>query len=203
MLKVVLALLLGTAASGWAGTFLAFDQTSVTVATGDSFTLNALLIDLPGVDPLGMPTPPAQVAGFSFDIAFDPTLLEVVAAPVELGYFAANGCCFSPGALDSVNGVISGIGDVDPIFGGENVSDGLVQFQFMAIAAGTGQITFQNPGLTDPNGNPVTVDGISAAAVTSATPSVPEPATWALTALGVAILLARNLFRPAPLHRRL
>ncbi len=187
MLKTAFLLLMGTAASGWAGAVLSFDPTPVTVSTGNTFDLN---VDLS--------TGQTPVASFAFDVVF-PTFLQVLSNPIEEGYFAANGCCFSWNSIDNVNGVIGGISDVDFSGGGDTNTDTLVQIQFTAIAPGSGQITFQNPSLSDPSGNPITIDLVSAANVTSN--ATPEPAPWAMTGLGVAAI-AWNLRRLATSDQR-
>lgn len=178
--KTALLLLLGTAAGGWASTTYSLDPTPVTVYVGDTFTEN---VDL---------STDQQVAGFSFDILF-PTFLQVLSDPVETGFFASSGCCYYSGTIDNTNGVISGISDVDPYDNGETGTDTLVQIEFTAIATGSGQIGFQNPGLTDPDANSISIDAANPADVNS--DPTPEPATWTMAALGVALVIVRH-------HRR-
>jgi hypothetical protein len=183
--KILLLLLLGIAPSGWAATILIVGPTPISVNVGDTFVVAVSLFDLQTDQ-----TPPPQIAGFSFDVLF-PTFLEVVSAPAEEGFFSLAGCCYFPGFVDNVNGVISGIGDVD-IFGGvTNVVDTLVQIEFLATGTGTGQITLDNAGLTDPDGNAVSLDSVTAADVSATAPApVPEPATWSMAGLSVAIAIA-------------
>ena len=187
ILKTAFILLLGTATSAWATTILVFDPAPVAVSVGDTFALNVDLLDIDGLSPA------SPVAGFSFDVVF-PTFLQVVSAPVEEGFFLATGCCFFPGTIDNVNGVISGISDVS-IFGAETGFDTLVQIEFTAIATGTGQIAFQNPGLTDPDANSISIDAANPADVVSSpvvSSPTPEPAAWSMAGLGIAIAIARN-----------
>lgn len=176
--KTVFLLLLGTAVSGWASTTFFFDTPVALASVGDTFDLNVdLITNVP-------------VAAFAFDIVF-PTFLQVLSAPVEEGFFLNNGCCFDPGTIDNVNGVISGINDVS-IFNSDTCIDTLVQIEFSAVAAGTGQISFQNVSLSDPGGNPISID---TAGVTNVDSTTSEPATWIMAGLGIAIVIARNLRR--------
>jgi hypothetical protein len=175
-------LVLGTAGSGWATTLFLFNTGSVSANVGDTFDLNVVLVS---------DTP---VSAFAFDVAF-PTYLQVLSAPVEEGFFLANGCCFDPGTIDNVNGVISGINDVS-IFDADGGADPVVQIQFTAVAVGSGQqISFQNVSLSDPNFDLIPIDALGTVNV-DATPT-PEPATWAMAGLGIAIVLVWNRRRSA------
>jgi hypothetical protein len=178
ILKTVFLLLFGTAVSGWATTLFFFDSPVALVSVGDTFDLTVELISN---DP---------VAAFAFDVEF-PTFLQVLSAPLEEGFFFNNGCCYDPGTIDNVNGVVTGINDVS-IFDSDMGIDTLVQIEFTAVAAGTGQISFQNVSLSDPNFNLISIDQPGAVNVEATTP---EPATWAMAALGIALVVARNLRR--------
>jgi hypothetical protein len=171
-LKSVLILLLGTAMSGWATTSLVIVPTPVTLSVGETVNLDVIL------------STDAQVAGFQFDLLF-PTFLQVLSDPTEQGFFASDGCCFSSGSIDNVNGSISGIVDAAGS-GADTGADILVSILFTAAVPGAGQIEFQNVALSDPNGLPITVDFVSPASVTATTP---EPSTWAMVGLAAAILL--------------
>jgi hypothetical protein len=178
ILKTVFLLLFGAAGSGYATTLFFFDTPVALASVGDTFDLNVELITN------------VPVAAFAFDIAF-PTFLEVNSAPVEEGFFFNNGCCYDPGTIDNVNGVISGINDVS-IFDSDTGIDMLVQIQFTAVAPGEGQISFQNVSLSDPDFNLISIDPLGAVNVDATTP---EPATWAMAGLGIALVIARHLRR--------
>jgi hypothetical protein len=184
ILKTVFLLLLGTAVSGRATTLFFFDPPVPLVNVGDTFDLNVELITN------------VPVAAFAFDVAF-PTFLQVLSAPVEEGFFLNNGCCYDPGTIDNVNGVISGINDVS-IVDSDTGTDTLVQIQFTAVAAGEGQISFPNVSLSDSDFNLISIDLLGAVNVDAITP---EPATWAMAGLGIAIVIARELRRVVQFSR--
>jgi PEP-CTERM motif len=175
--------LLGTAVSSRASTsFFIFspDPLFLTVLQGATFDLHAAIV------------PSDPVSAFSFDISF-PTFLQVLSNPTEEGFFAdpANGCCFSWNSIDNVNGVISGLSDFS--FNPDTIVDMLVDIQFTAVAAGTGQVTPLNVSLSDSNGNLIAVD--PPGGVDVMVTATPEPATWLLGGAGVAMIAAWSLRR--------
>ena len=171
---LLLFLLLGTAVSGRAATIFSFAPAPVTASVGDTFDLHVVVLFTQ-----------APVGAFAFDVAF-PAFLQVLSDPTEEGLFAATGCCFGWNSIDNVNGLISGLSDFSGVadFG----VDLLVDIPFTAVAVGTGQITFQNVSLSDSNGDAVAVDTLGTADVT-VTPA-PEPSTWGMAGVGVAIAAA-------------
>jgi hypothetical protein len=185
LLKTLFLLLLGTASSGWAATVMIVGPTPISVNVGDTFEVSVSLLDLQ-TDL----TPPPVIAGFSFDVLF-PTFLQVIAEPTESGFFSLAGCCFFGGFIDNTSGVISGIGDVSLFVGFTNFVDTLVHIQFLATGTGSGQITLENAGLTDPDGNAVSLDSATTADVSvTPPPPAPEPATWSIMGLSAAIAIA-------------
>ncbi len=181
-LKPALMLLLGTAMSGWATTSFVIGPSPTSVNVGDTFTLSVILIDLNPIDP----SAEDQVAAFAFDVVF-PTFLQVLTDPTEDGLFAAAGCCFGWNSIDNVGGVISGLNDFS--FAPDSGIDAVVDIQFTAVATGSGQVTLQNVSLSDINGNAIDFGGVTGADVSATTP---EPDSWAMAGLGVAILIAWN-----------
>lgn len=177
--RIVLALLAAPAAA----TTLSFAPPPATVQVGDAFTLDVLVADA------------ADLYAFQFDLAFDPTLVQVDTV-AEGGFLSAGGqaTSFMPGALDNLMGTVSFTAGtrVGPVPGA--TGDGLiVRLSFHALAPGQSDLSFGNVLLLD-----------SALAELAATPvagtisvtSVPEPAAVALFSLGLAALVAGARRRP-------
>jgi PEP-CTERM motif len=180
---ILVILLLTTAMSGWATTSFVIGPSPTSVNGGDTFTLGVVLVDF-NINP----SAEDQVAAFGFDLVF-PTFLQVLTNPTEDGFFAlsGNGCCFGWNSIDNVNGVISGLSDFSA--NPDSGLDPVVDIQFTAVAAGSGQVTLQNVSLSDMDGNAIDFGGVTGGDVSATTP---EPDSWAMAGLGVAILIAWN-----------
>jgi hypothetical protein len=179
---ILVILLLTTAMSGWATTSFGIGPSPTSVNVGDTFTLSVVLVDFNPIDP----SAEDQVAAFAFDVVF-PTFLQVLTDPTEDGLFATAGCCFSWSSIDNVGGVISGLNDFS--FAPDSGIDPVVDIQFTAVAAGSGQVTLQNVSLSDMDGNAIDFGGVIGGEVSATTP---EPDSWAMAGLGFAILIAWN-----------
>ena len=155
---------------------------SVTVGVGDTFTIP---ISIMGA---------TDLTSWQFDLAFDPAI--VTANSVTEGPFmsAFGATLFIPGVIDNGTGLISLVADsyldLPPNPSGDGV---LANIDFTALALGVSPLTFSNlflnlsdQGFGIENGQ-ITVTG---------TPQkVPEPATLALLASGLALLGMRRLAR--------
>ena len=165
-----------------------------------------IMLFLASGDSFGIGDGPSDLAAFSFDLSFNPSVLQVApGGVVENGYFAQNGV----GLYSSVNnatGLISDISDSKTGPGpGENLtysqpldgSDTLLTIAFTAVGAGaTGISVLQNGDLyfADSNGNFTTPTTGSAEVVVSPVlggpaPSAPEPETAGLLACAGVVLI--------------
>jgi hypothetical protein len=143
----------------------------------------------------------AAIAGFQFDVNFDPTILNAVDA-VGLDDFAGLSGYLS---IDNVGGTISSIFGVTSgglIDSGSGIP--LAELTFTAIAAGDVTLSFANYSIvTDPNtfaseDNP-SANSLDVAVSTAA----PEPATWTMLVTAGTFLLLVRRSRPRLRIRRL
>ncbi len=169
---VVLALLAAPALA----TTLTFAAPPAAVRAGDSFTLDVGVADV------------ADLYAFQFDVGFDPAILQAKAA-LEGDFLSAGGrtTLFWPGSIDNLAGTVSFAANTLVGPGpGVTGSGWVVHLSFQALTAGRSELTFGNVVLLD-----------SALAEIAATPlgsavsvtSVPEPASVALYAMGLALLM--------------
>ena len=107
-----------------------FSQTPI--HTGDTFTLDIRAENI------------TDLAGWQFDIAFNPTILEAI--DVSEGNFLKMGSTtlFQGGAIDNVAGKIGGLSAARLSTQGVTGTGTLVQVQFKAKAAGETELTLQN-----------------------------------------------------------
>jgi general secretion pathway protein D len=142
-------------------------------------------------------TLPVDIAGvsdlyaFQFDLAFDPTILQLLS--VSEGSFlpSAGSTIFIPGAIDNMGGTATATADtlVGDIPGASGDGD-LVDFTFLAINVGASSVSLSNEFLLDSNFNFIpftTVDG-------SVTVFTPEPPglSWIGFFAVAGMLLARR-----------
>lgn len=183
-----------------ADTTVSIQASPASVSVGDTFTVNVNITDV------------TDLLGFGFDLNFDPTILS--AQSVNEGAFLPSGgtTFFIAGSIDNVGGSIANNGDslVGPI-PGVSGSGTLLTCQFLAIGAGTGDLSLTNTLLLDSNleGIPATLeDGtVTVAAEENGgggpTPA-PEPSGVSVLSTGLlcVFLLANRRPRKAdkPLH---
>ena len=114
-----------------AGVGYAFSKTSI--HTGDTFTLDILAEDV------------LDMAGWQFDIAFDPTVLEAV--NVSEGNFLKTGSAttfFQGGSIDNAAGKITGLNSARLSAQGVTGTGTLLQVNFKAKSGGETKLELQN-----------------------------------------------------------
>jgi len=155
---------------------------STDVLTGDIFTLP---VSVTGV---------SDLYAFQFDLAFDPTILQLLS--ISEGSFlpSAGSTIFIPGAIDNIGGTAAN--NADTLVGsipGATGSGDLVDFMFQAINPGVASVSLSNGILFDSAFNDIpftTLDG--SVAVFNA--NVPEPSglSWIGCLAITAMLLAKR-----------
>jgi general secretion pathway protein D len=139
----------------------------------------------------------SDLYAFQFDLAFDPSILQLLS--ISEGSFlpSAGSTIFIPGDIDNIGGTATSNADtlVGDIPGASGDGD-LVDFTFLAIDTGTSAVTLSNGLLFDSSFNDIpftTVDG--SVTVSAATP---EPAGLScIGCLAVAGMLLAKRWRRA------
>ena len=111
------------------------------IHTGDTFTLDIGARDF------------FDLAGWQFDIAFDPAILETVNV-TEGDFLKAGGVTtfFQTGTINNASGRITGFTAARTSTGGVSGTDTLLQVTFKAKSAGATALTLQNVEFGDPTG---------------------------------------------------
>jgi hypothetical protein len=165
---------------------LSFDQSSVTVGSGQAFTLS---VEVTGV---------SDLADYQFNVGFDPTILNV--SSVTEGSFLpmAGSTVFIPGSIDNVFGQVSSIASGLQGSGpGVDGSGTLVTLGFTAIGSGTSIVALSGVTLLDS-----TFAGLAAQTTGSQVnvTGTPEPSSAFL--LSSAIILSLGVKELAARGRR-
>lgn len=134
-------------------------DTEQSVNTGDSFSA---AINIEAV---------RNLAGFQFDVVFDPTVLEVVS--VEEGTFlsATGSTYWLPPNIDNATGVIADIACAKTGSGGATGTGTLASITFRAVGGGESDIRLQNIKLSSPMGE--TIPATSTDANVTIIPALP------------------------------
>lgn len=121
------------------------------VIKGDSFSVS---IEVGNINDL---------AGFQFDVSFDPTVLEVVS--IEKGTFlsATSGTYWLEPGTDNNTGLITDIASARTAKGGANGSGTLAIITFKAIQAGESHVRLQSIVLSDSTGRQIPATSVDAA----------------------------------------
>ena len=168
---IVAALLAAPAAA----TTLSFAPGPAAVLVGDTFTLDVLVADAP------------DLYAFQFDIAYDPAIIQADTV-LEGDFLSAGGRAtfFLPGTIDNIAGTVSFTANTLLGPGPGVTGDGLVvHLTFQALGAGLSDLSF---------GNVVLLDSALAEIATVPTSgtinvsSVPEPASYGLLGIGLAVV---------------
>ena len=183
-----------------ADTVVSVQVLPASVSVGDTFTVNVNITDV------------TDLFGFGFDLNFDPTILS--AQSVNEGAFLPGGgtTFFIAGSIDNVGGSIAG--NADTLLGaisGVSGSGTLLTCQFLAIGAGTSDLSLVNALFLDSNldGIPATlVDGTVTAATGESggggPTQAPEPSGVSMLTAGLLCVSLFGNHRPRksdkPLH---
>ena len=191
----VAAASLASATSAAAAAIISIVPSSTGVSVGDTFTLE-VRIDVPD-----------NTAGYSFSVAFDPTILSVVSVEDEIGTFyegANQGEFFQKSTdIDNVAGTVKEVSAIlfqpNPGVSGSGI---LAFITFNALGAGVSAVTPYFDMTVVP-----ALDGLFApdlfelidtsfvpgqVTVRGTTPPVPEPASVLTLSLGLGTALARR-----------
>lgn len=132
----------------------------------------------------------ADLYGYQFSLAFDPTVLQVTGGTEGVFLGTGGETTFDAGTFNNTAGTISLsyaslITDIPGVTG----SGILAQYSFSVLKAGSTALTFSEVLFLDSDINDITVTAVNSTLLTTSpvvTPSIPEPGTYALMALGLA-----------------
>ena len=132
----------------------------------------------------------SDLYAFQFDLAFDPTILQLLSISEGTFLPAAGSTIFIPGTIDNIGG--NATSNADTLVGdipGATGSGDLVDFTFLAINLGSSSVSLSNGILLDSSFNEIpftTVDGT--------VNSVPEPPglSWIGCLAVTGMLLAKR-----------
>jgi hypothetical protein len=178
--RTVTAFLLGAASTGAlagsTGPALTLTATPNPVVAGTPLTLNVLINGI------------ADLYAYQFSLAFNPALLQLTS--VTEGAFLATGgpTFFDGGTVNNAAGTVSFL--FDSLIGavpGVSGSGVLASMQFTTLTAGVSALTFSDVLFLDATSTDIPVLALNGSVQVTA---VPEPASYALFALGLAGLAA-------------
>ncbi len=136
------------------------------------------------------------VAGFQFDLDFNPVVLQATSI-TEDGYFANNGLIgLTTADIDNTAGTITLISDAAATPEDPGRGDPLVTVAFSAVASGSSPIHLANVIISGAQLN--TISAAEANTMVNVTGSAPEPYSLSLAAIGLAlIVLAKRCYLPS------
>jgi hypothetical protein len=161
--------------SAWAAT-LSFDQSSVTVGPGQSFSLS---VTVTGV---------SDLADYQFNVGFDPTILNISSVTEGPFLSTAGATVFIPGTISNVLGQVTSI--ANGLQGGGPGATGsgtLVTLGFTAIGSGTSSVALSGVTLLDSNLAGIAVQTTNSQATVTGTP---EPSSAFLVGSAITLWLA-------------
>jgi hypothetical protein len=152
-------------------------DTSVTVTLSDGATSNS-------------------VAGFQFDLDFNPVVLQATSI-TEDGYFANNGLIgLTTADINNTAGTITLISDAAGTPEDPGTGDPLVTVAFSAAAPGSSPIVLANVIISGPQLNKISAT--EANTTVNVTGSAPEPYSLSLAGIGLALMvLAKRCYLPS------
>jgi len=155
---------------------------SATVSSGQTFTVPVSITDV------------SDLFAFQFDLAFDPTILQLQSISEGSFLNSAGSTIFAPGTIDNTAGTATTTADTLTGTGpGASGGGTLADLTFQAIAPGTSTLTLSGAILLDSNLNDIPFT-TSNGTVTVGAAAVPEPngLSWiGALALGAALRLRR------------
>lgn len=168
------------------GQALSFTVDSATVTVGDTFSINLNVADA------------SDLTSWQFDLAYDPTILQVTATGVTESAFFTQGdsTVFIPGFVDNTTGHILGVSDALMFQLPVNGSGVLASIQFTALSTGLSPLiaskvffNLLDSGFTVTNGT-VCVNGTTACDAGGGGgggTAVPEPSSLLLVSVGILL----------------
>jgi hypothetical protein len=148
---------------------LSFDQSSLTVNSGQSFSLD---VTISGV---------SDLADYEFDIGYQPTILKVLS--VQEGPFLATAgpTLYIPGTISNSSGQVSSIADgIQGSGKGASGSGTLVKVNFKAIGQGMSNVTLFDVTLLDHNLSGITAQTVDSQVTVNGLSGSPEPSSLPL-----------------------
>ena len=180
-LCLILALSLGAVTPGQAA-LVSLSPTAPTVSAGDTFTVDLQVSSLGAGNAVG---------AYDIDLGFDPGLLSLT------GVFFGSGLDVL--GLGSLQFSTSGVGQVNLFELSLDTAGDLIALQpgtfvlatlnFFAVAPGTSAITLSLNALGDAYGDALPASLVAGSVMIAANASVPEPATYALVALALFVIV--------------
>jgi general secretion pathway protein D len=163
-------------------TLISVVPSASTITQGQSFSVD---IRVSGV---------SDLYGFEFDLGFNPSILSATSI-IEGAFLALGGpTLWFPGTIDNSGGTISYTADsLQSIVPGVNGDGILASVNFTALATGSSELTISGVTLLDSALADISFDNpqnthIVINSNSGPTPSVPEPATFGLLAIGLIVL---------------
>jgi hypothetical protein len=178
-LSVGIFLALGLSSPTFADAILSIDPVSSTVSTGNTFAVD---VNISGV---------TDLYDYEFDLDFNPAVIQ--ASNVLEGAFLNGGgsTFFIPGTIDNTGGKVTFNADtLLTAISGVSGSGTLVVLDFIAIAAGTSDLTIPNNAdllLQDSTGALISTTQTAGLVAVQGTTAVPEPSVLVL--LGAELLV--------------
>jgi hypothetical protein len=169
----------------WAATLpasiLSIQPVLLTASEGDSVNLNVEISNV------------LDLYAFQFDILFNPMVLSATSV-VEGSFLPTGGTTqYIAGSIDNIGGSISSTGDtLTGAIPGVNGGGALATVQFETVKNGISSISLTNIILLDSSLNNVDFTVADGSVDVSGT-TVPEPGTWWLLGLGLAMSLVRKI----------
>jgi len=137
-----------------------------------------------------------SVAGFQFDLDFNPAVLQATSI-TENGYFANNGLIgLTTADINNMAGTITLIADAAGTPEDPGTGDPLVTVAFSAVGSGSSPISLVNVIISGPQLN--TIPATEANTAVNVTGSAPEPFSFSMAGIGlVLIVLAKRCYLPS------
>jgi hypothetical protein len=156
-------------ASAMGAATLSFNESSPTVNSGQSFSLD---VTISGV---------SDLADYQFNVGYQPTILKVLS--VQEGPFLATAgpTLFIPGTISNSSGQVLSIADgIQGNGAGASGSGTLVRVDFMATGTGMSSLTLFDVTLLDSNLAGISAQTVASQVTVNGVSGAPEPSTLSL-----------------------